>query len=111
MKGSVALHATRTSSKIFFGDKATVQTVREHDSWLQGYFRSTRLQAEQWYPVRADSVFKGGVLTNMAGVEVHEGAGSMIATENEVRVHKVQCLSKPDPGKIHGSMVLYLGRR
>jgi hypothetical protein len=34
-----------------------------------------------------------------------------VAEENEVQVHRIQWLSKPDAGKIHGSMVLYLGRR
>jgi hypothetical protein len=69
------------------------------------------LQAEQWYPIRVDSVYKGAVLTNMDSTEVKEAAGPMVAEENEVQVHKIQWLSKPDGNKIHGSMVLYLGRR
>jgi hypothetical protein len=57
-----------------------------------------------------DSVYKGAVLKEMGGNEVKEEAAGMVAKENDVRVHKIQWLSKHDTGKIHGSMVLYLAR-
>ena len=85
--------------------------VRANDSWLQKQFRGTRLQAEQWYPIRVDSVYKGGVLTTMEGIEPRLEAAQMVAKENEVQVHKLQWLSKADVNKVHGSMVLYLGSR
>jgi hypothetical protein len=97
--------------KVFFKDEKAVQTVRQNDGWLMGYFRGARLQAEQWHPIRVDSVYKGAVLKDMAGIEVKEEAKQMVAEENEVQVHKIQWLSKPDSRKIHGSMVLYLARR
>lgn len=97
--------------RVFFKDEATAQVIRANDSWLQERFRGTRLQAEQWYPVRVDSVYKGGVLTSMEGAEPRPEAAPMIAKENEVQVHKLQWLSKADVNKVHGSLVLYLGSR
>ncbi|HEY5814054.1 MAG TPA: hypothetical protein VIT23_15540, partial [Terrimicrobiaceae bacterium] len=97
--------------KVFFKNEKAVQTVRQNDAWLKGYLRGARLQAEQWHPIRVDSVYKGAVLKNMGGHEVKEEATQMVAEENEVQVHKIQWLSKPDSSKIHGSMVLYLARR
>ena len=96
--------------KVFFKDESTVLVVRENKSWLQERFRGTRVQAEQWYPIRVDSVYKGGVLAIMEGTDVKPDAAQMVAEENEVQVHKLQWLSKPDNNKIHGSMVMYLGR-
>jgi hypothetical protein len=97
--------------KVYFKDEKAVQTVRQNDGWLKGYFRGARLQAEQWHPIRVDSVYKGAVLKDMGGNEVKEEATQMVAEENDVQVHKIQWLSKPDRSKIHGSMVLYLARR
>jgi hypothetical protein len=96
--------------KLFFKDEKAVQMVRQNDAWLKDYFQGARLQAEQWHPIRVDSVYKGAVLKEMGGNEVKEEAAGMVAKENDVRVHKIQWLSKPDTGKIHGSMVLYLAR-
>ena len=97
--------------RVFFKDEPITQVVRANDGWLQGRFRGTRLQAEQWYPIRWDSVYKGGVLTSMEGAETRPEAAQMVAGENEVQVHKLQWISKADVNKIHGSMVLYLGSR
>lgn len=97
--------------KLFFKDDTAVQTVRQNDTWLAGYFRGARLQAEQWHPIRVDSVYKGAVLKEMGGNEVKQEATQIVAEENDVQVHKIQWLSKPDSSKIHGSMVLYLARR
>ena len=54
----------------------------------------------------SDSVYKGGVLTTMEGIEPRLEAAHMVAKENEVQVHKLQWLSKADVNKVHGSMVL-----
>ena len=97
--------------RVFFKDECTAKAVRANDSWVQERFRGTRLQAEQWYPIRVDSVYKGGVLTSMEGAEPKPEATQMIAKENEVQVHRLQWLSKADVNKVHGSMVLYLGSR
>lgn len=42
---------------------------------------------------------------------IKRGIDKAIGEENGVHIHKIQWLSKPDPGKIHGSMVLYLAKR
>ena len=97
--------------RVFFKDEPTTQVVRANEGWLQERFRGARLQAEQWYPIRVDSVYKGGVLTSMEGAEPRPEATQMVAEENEVQVHRLQWLSKADVNKTHGSMVLYLGSR
>lgn len=47
------------------------------------------------------------------GVEfsVRSHPEALIAEENEIEIHRAQWLSKPDPGKAHGSMVLFLTKR
>lgn len=97
--------------KVFFKDEDDARTVRQNDAWLIDHFRGARLQAEQWFPVRVDSVYKGAILSDMQSKEVKEGAAQMVGEENGVHVHKIQWLSKPNADKIHGSMVLYLARR
>jgi hypothetical protein len=97
--------------KVFFKDEQATRKVRECTDWMCGYLQGTRLQADQWYPVRVDSVFKGAVLEDMGSDKVKEGISKAIGEENGVHVHKIQWLSKPNPGKIHGSMVLYLAKR
>ena len=69
------------------------------------------MRAEQWYPIRVDSVYEGEVLISMESAEPRPETAQMIAKENEVQVHKLQWLSKADVSKVHGSMVLYLGSR
>src|SRR5690349_15859776 len=81
--------------KVFFKDEASVQTLRENEGWLTNHFRGARLQAEQWYPVRVDSVYKGAILKDMQLNEVKEEAAQMVGEENGVQVHKIQWLSKP----------------
>ncbi|KIX04690.1 uncharacterized protein Z518_05560 [Rhinocladiella mackenziei CBS 650.93] len=96
--------------KVFFKDETAVQTIRRNDSWLTN-LRGARLQAEQWYPIRVDSVYKGAILKDGQSTEVKEEAAQMVGEENGIRVHKLQWLSRPNADKIHGSMVLYLARR
>jgi hypothetical protein len=60
--------------KLFFKDEKAVQTVRQNDAWLKDYFQGARFQAEQWHPIRVDSVYQGAVLKEMGGNEVNEEA-------------------------------------
>lgn len=97
--------------KVFFKDQAEVELVRRCTGWMNGYFQETRLQAEQWYPVRVDSVYKEAVLEDVASDKVKSGVAQTIERENDVQIHKIQWLSKPGTEKVHGSMVLYLVKR
>ena len=42
------------------------------------------MQAEQWYPIRVDSVYKGGVLSSIEGVVPRLEVAKMVVEENEV---------------------------
>jgi hypothetical protein len=97
--------------KVFFKDDQTTDAIRHNTEWIGGSLRGTRLQADQWYPVRIDSVYKGAVLEDINSDKIKEGVAETIGNENKVQVHKIQWLSKPSPTKIHGSMVLYLAKR
>jgi len=58
-----------------------------------------------------DSVYQETVLENVGSDKITEGMNAVIGHENGMSVLKVQWLSKPNPEKVHGSMVLYLSRR
>lgn len=74
---------------MFFNDEQVTRTVRECTDWMSGYLQGTRLQAEQRYPVRVDSVFKGAVLEDMGSDKIKEGMSKVIGDENGVHVHKI----------------------
>lgn len=40
---------------------------------MSGYLQGARLQADQLYPVRVDSVFKGAMLEDMGSDKIKEG--------------------------------------
>jgi hypothetical protein len=40
---------------------------------MSGYLQGTRLQADEWYSVRVDSVFKRAVLEDMGSDKIKEG--------------------------------------
>jgi hypothetical protein len=69
--------------KLFFKDEKAVQTVTQNDAWLKHYFQGARLQAEQWHPIRVDSVYRGAVLKEMGGNEVNEEAAGNCMSSSE----------------------------
>jgi hypothetical protein len=97
--------------KLIFGNEWQAQTVRQNQEWLQSRFPGAKLQAEKWYPVRADAVCKLSVLDNPLSATIKPEIVSQIADENGVTIRKLQWLSKPDAEKAYGSMIVYLASR
>jgi hypothetical protein len=97
--------------KLLFANEKQAQTVRQNQEWLQSLFPGAKLQAEKWYPVRADAVCKLSVTNSPHSTAITPETADMIGKENNVTVKKLQWLSRIDAGKAYGSMVVYLGSR
>jgi hypothetical protein len=97
--------------KVIFGNEWQAQTVRQNQEWLQSRFPGAKLQAEKWYPVRADAVCKLSVLDNPLSATIKPDIVPQIGNENGVTIRKLQWLSKADAEKAYGSMIVYLASR
>lgn len=64
-----------------------------------------RIRDEQLYPVRVDGVYKFSILD---GDEVQENAAKVMSEANKLDIKKIHWISRRDPHKAYGSMILYL---
>ncbi|KAF9729205.1 hypothetical protein PMIN01_12895 [Paraphaeosphaeria minitans] len=84
--------------------------IKRHDEWLQSHFRGARVQGEQWYPVKVDRVNKASICDD-SRIHLREDAGAKIGAENGVVVRKLRFIGRPNPDKLHCSVVLFLASK
>src|SRR5689334_9278642 len=108
---SAVARRTIISSNSSLKTSGQAQTVRQHQEWLHSRFPGAKLQAEKWYPVRADAVCKPSVLEDTLSTTIKSDCAQQIGNENGVTIRKLQWLSKPDAEKTYGSMIVYLASR
>jgi len=91
------------------------ERARKHPTWHQAAMPGARIQSEQWYPVKFDGVAKQAVLDNEINDDrtLHKDVCDTFKAQNsgpdlDCAAHMARWISKPNPLKRTGSLVLWL---
>jgi len=97
--------------RVIMGSEEEARTARNNDKWVETHLQGSRLQGEQWYPIKVDHVDKLKI-TDDTRIRFKPEAQKMIEDENGgVKITKMKWLGKLNPDKLHGSLVIYLARK
>jgi hypothetical protein len=101
--------------EVVFATKAQAEKARKHSRWVITQMPGTRLQGDEWYPVKCDLVAKQAVLDSTAkdGVTLKQDVCKDFQAQNSVEgmdctALKARWISRADSTKKTGSMVIWL---
>jgi hypothetical protein len=100
---------------VVFTTEEQAKTAREHAEWLALAMPEAKVKSEEWYPIKCDMVVKRVVLDETAdgGRTLRKGVCTEFAQDNssgsmDFTAMKASWLSKIDPRKKTGSLVIWL---
>ena len=100
---------------VVFATEEEAEKARAHGDWLAAAMPEARLRSEEWYPVKCDMVVKRAVLdgTVEGGRTLRKEVCAEFAQDNcsdniDFTAMKASWLSKIDPRKKTGSLVIWL---
>ena len=100
--------------EVVFATKAQAEKAKKHTRWATSQMPGTRLQDEEWFPVKCDLVAKQAVLESTEGdPTLKKELAAQFKEQNstadvDCTVTKARWLSKVDLQKKAGSLVLWL---
>jgi hypothetical protein len=84
-----------------------VRKAKKHDEWTHSHFEGMRIQGDQWYPIKIDSVNKTHICDETR-MNIREDTCERLGLENGVEIKKTRFLGRPNPDKQFCSVVIYL---
>lgn len=100
---------------VVFASAADAKRARNHTGWLGTAMPHAKVLSEPWYPIKCDMVAKRAVLDDQTpeGRSLREEVCAEFARENataglDFTAMKASWLSKSDPRKANGSLVIWL---
>jgi hypothetical protein len=100
---------------VVLATKAQAEKVRKHSRWVTTQMPRTRLQGDEWYPVKCDLVTRQAVLDSTAkdGVILKQDVCKEFQAQNGVEgidctALKARWISRADSAKKTGSIVIWL---
>ena len=101
--------------EVVFATKAQAEKAKKHSRWVTTPMPGTRIQGDEWHPIKCDLVAKQAVLDSTAkdGVTLKQEMGKEFQTQNSVEginctVMKARWISRADSAKKTGSIVIWL---
>lgn len=105
----------RDKIEVVFATKAQADKARNHSRWVTSQMPGTRIQGEEWYPIKCDLVAKQAVLDSAAmdgttlRVEVCKDFHNHNSTDGvDCTAMKARWISRGDSAKKTGSLVIWL---
>ena len=97
---------------VIFETEAQADKARGHKQWVTSSVPGTRIQEAQWSPIKLDGVPKAGILQDDGRTLVND-SGATFAKDNSTHeidstVMRAPWLSRPDPLRKLGSLVIWL---
>jgi hypothetical protein len=101
--------------EVVFATKAQADKARKHSRWVTSQMPGTRIQGDEWYPVKCDLVAKQAVLEGTAkdGISLRQDVCKDFQAQNSVKgidcaAMKARWISRADSVKKTGSLVIWL---
>ena len=98
-----------------FTTKAQAEKARKHSRWVLSQMPGTRIQGDEWYPLKCDLVAKQAVLDTTAkdGITLKQDVCKDFQAQNSTEevdciAMKARWISKADSAKKTGSLVIWL---
>jgi hypothetical protein len=100
---------------VVFATKAQAEKARKHSRWVTSQMPGTRIQGDEWYPIKCDLVAKQAVLDSTAqdGITLKQEVCKDFQTQNSIEgidctAMKARWISRADAAKKTGSLVIWL---
>jgi len=101
--------------EVVFATKAQADKARKHSRWVTSQMPGTRIQGDEWYPIKCDLVARQAVLDSTAkdSTTLKPEVCKDFYTYNSVEgidctAMKARWISRGDSGKKTGSLVIWL---